>query len=122
MPLQPSDRKKLLALPFFLSKRAEKVEPQIGQPEMELFEQLTGRDYFEDATDVLDREEKITEFNYEDFLNPELLKGIDTESDDFKLFIKTLNFYSKTRLEKHEQDKEIFRELMPMLAGLTPAE
>ena len=83
---------------------------------------MTGRDYFEDANVALDREEKITEFNYEDFLNPELLKGIDTESDDFKLFIKTLNFYSKTRIEKLEQDKEIFRELMPMLAGLTPAE
>ena len=83
---------------------------------------MTGRNYFEDASESIDREEKITEFNYEDYLNPELLKGIDTESDDFKLFIKTLNFYSKTRLEKLEHDKKIFREFMPMLAGLTPAE
>lgn len=89
---------------------------------MELFEELTGRDYFEDARTIRDQEEKITEFNYQDFLNADLLKDIDTEGDEFKQFIKMLNYHSKTRLEQLDYQKKIFRELMPLLAGLTPYE
>lgn len=43
MSLHPSDRKKLLALPFALSKRSQNPDPQIGMVEMELYEELTGR-------------------------------------------------------------------------------
>jgi len=47
--LNPSDKKKLLALPFYLSKRMENPEPRRGQFECTLFKEMTGLDYFEDA-------------------------------------------------------------------------
>jgi hypothetical protein len=45
MNLNVSDRKKLLALPFYLSKRSENPEPKRGQQEFELFKELTGKDW-----------------------------------------------------------------------------
>lgn len=49
MGLNSSDRKKLLALPFYLSKRAELPEPKKGQYEYKLFEELYGFKWHEDA-------------------------------------------------------------------------
>jgi hypothetical protein len=40
--LNSSDRKKLMALPFYLAKRQQKSEPRRGQPEFDLFTELTG--------------------------------------------------------------------------------
>ena len=40
-------------------------------------------DWYDDAYTREDREEKITEFNYENFIHPELLKDVDTKSADF---------------------------------------
>ena len=64
----PSDRKKLLALPFLLHRTQELPEPKRGQKEWDTFTELYGREW--DAFDQLnfDPEEKITEFNYENFL------------------------------------------------------
>jgi hypothetical protein len=50
---------------------------------------------------VFDEEEKITEYNYEEFIPKHLLKGIDTQSDDFKRQIKMANLSSKTEYEQH---------------------
>lgn len=41
--MNPSDRKKMLALPFFLAKRAQEPEPIKGQAEWDLFEKMTGK-------------------------------------------------------------------------------
>ena len=49
LPLNPSDRKKLLSLPWYMAKRSAKPVPRRGQPEYELFKELTGRDWHEDA-------------------------------------------------------------------------
>lgn len=80
----PSDRKKMLALPFLLSKRVELPEPKVGQKEYDLFIKLTGKEWtkFDDLD--FDPEEKINEFNYEKFIPKHTLKNLDTNSDDFK--------------------------------------
>ena len=72
MEFQSSDKKKLLSMPFYLHKRQELPEPKPGQPEYELFKQLTGKTWDHFAGLEFDDEEKITEFNYENYINQEL--------------------------------------------------
>jgi hypothetical protein len=47
--LYPSDKKKMLSLPFYMAKRAEMPEPRRGQFAFELFKELTGEDWYDDA-------------------------------------------------------------------------
>lgn len=68
MNLHSSDRKKLNALPFALSKRAEDPTPKMGTSEMKLFEELYGRPWSYGVDQKFDTEEKITEFNYEEYI------------------------------------------------------
>lgn len=101
MNMYPSDKKKLLSLPFYLAKRSEKPEPRQGQAEYDLFKELTGDDWFADSRVRFDSETKITEFDYENYLNPSLLKGVDTSTPEFKQFVRKLNFMSRTWYEAH---------------------
>ena len=91
-------------------------------PEMALFEDITGLKWDDDLGVVMDPEEKITEFNFEKFLSPEQLEGVDTGSAEFKKMIKIMNLKSKTKLEHLQECKEEFRKLMPQLSLLTPFE
>ena len=99
LPLQPSDRKKLLAMPFAMAKRAELPIPRRGQSEYELFTELTGQDWHSDAQVRDDKEVKITEFDYENYLSPALLKNVETDSAEFKDLVKMLNYSTKTQYE-----------------------
>ena len=65
-----------------------------------------------------DSETKITEFDYENYLNPQLLANVDTKTDEFKQFVRALNFTTKTRYEQHLDNKKKFSELLVVLAGL----
>ena len=66
-----------------------------------MFYDVYGAEYDQFNKLLFDPEEKITEFNYENFLSPETLKGMDTQSDEFKHYVRTLNFNSKTKYELH---------------------
>ena len=102
MGLYPSDKKKLLALPFYMAKRKENPEPRPGQDDLfALFKDLTGNSWHDFNTVEMDTETKITEFDYENYLNPDLLKRVDTSSKEFKKAIRILNFHSKTAFELH---------------------
>jgi hypothetical protein len=114
----PSDRKRLLALPFFLSKRQELPEPKRGQKEWDIFYEMFGDEWDKYDNINFDQEEKITEFNYEKFIPAQILKGMDTQSDDFKDLVKQLNFTGKTAYEQHRANQEQFKELMPLIANL----
>lgn len=92
--MYPSDKKKMLALPFYMAKRTEKPQPRQGQAEFDLFKELTGDDWYADSRFRLDKETKITEFDFENYLNPTLLKGVDTTTPEFKEFVRKLNFVS----------------------------
>ena len=83
MSVHSSDRKKLNALPFALSKRSEDPTPKVGQSETQLFEEIFGRPWTFGEELKFDSEEKITEFNFEEYIPQEILSKYDTSSDDF---------------------------------------
>ena len=56
----------------------------------------------------MDTEDKITEFNYEQFIHPELLKGLDNSSADFKYAVRVRNFMSATENEHLQNCKADF--------------
>jgi hypothetical protein len=118
----PSDRKKLLALPFYLSKRQELPEPKKGQKEWDLFAEMYGTEWDQFDNLMFDQEEKITEFNYENFIPAQILKGMDTQSQDFKDLVKQLNFSNKTAYEQHRANQAQFKELMPLISNLDKEE
>jgi hypothetical protein len=95
----PSDRKKMLALPFHLSKRSELPEPKKGQKEWELFNSLFDEEWDNFEGISFDPEEKITEFNYEKFIPKEILSTMDTASEEFKTYVKMMNLSSSTKFE-----------------------
>lgn len=81
----PSDKKKLLSLPFYLKKREELPKPAPTETEkLALFEEIYGNNWFEFHGIEIDPEEKITEFNYENFLNMDMLDKEFVESPEFK--------------------------------------
>lgn len=107
MNLQPSDRKKMLALPFYLTKRSEIPAPKRGQAEWDMYKEVYGEEYWNDL-DLLDRdtEEKVTEFNYEKFFPEGALDGVDTQGQEFKNKIKMMNLTMRTKYEQHLDNQE----------------
>lgn len=103
-------------------KRQELPEPKRGQNEWTLFEELYGQSW--DAFDHLehDPEEKITEFNYEKYISQDVLATMDTDSEDFKDMIRSLNFSTKTKYEQHKANQQKFSQMMPLLAQLDAKE
>lgn len=120
--LNPSDRKKLLSLPFYMSKRAEKPTPREGQDEMALYEELSGEKWYNDVDKLIDSEDKITEFNFEQFFDASLMEKVDYNSASFKELVKSLNFFSRTKMQVSEDNRKKFQDLMPHLAHLTADE
>jgi len=47
----------------------------------------------------IDKEYKITEFDYENHFSPELLAKYDTNTDEFKNFVRMLNLTTNTKYE-----------------------
>jgi hypothetical protein len=104
-----SDKKKLLALPYFLSKRREHPAPKKGQWQWDLFTEVNGGDAWDKYDGVkFDPEEKITEFNYEKFIPQAQLRNMDTSSDEFKMMIKEMNLKQKTAMEQHFENQAKF--------------
>jgi hypothetical protein len=62
---------------------------------------MTGLEWEAYADVEVDREEKITEFDYENYFPKEYLEKVDTQSEEFKDFIRYMNFISQTELETH---------------------
>lgn len=116
--VHPSDRKKLLALPFQLAKYTERPKPNVGTSEMKLFEELYGKDWYWGSDFLFDPEEKMTEFNYEKFFSKDYLDTWDTNSQEFKDFIRKQSLIQRTELEQHRENQERFKNLMPMLVVL----
>lgn len=70
----------------------------------------------------IDKETKITEFDFEKYINPALLQRVETQNDKFKNFVKMNNFLTKTRYEQLQEDKKNFTNSTDILASLTPKE
>ena len=71
---------------------------------------------------MIDAETKITEFDFEKYLNPDLLKDVDTSTPEFKEFIHQLNFISKTKYEALQAKKKEFGKLQAIMAPLNADE
>lgn len=98
--MNPSDRKKLLSLPFFLSKRHTLPEPRRGQPEFDLFTKLTGSNWYDDAHTIVDEEFKITEFDYENYIHPDCIPPNAANDPEFKKLIRIFNLFTQTKHER----------------------
>lgn len=83
---------------------------------------MTGKEWYDDSRVKFDPEFKITEFDYENYINPLLLDKARTQDPEFKKLVKMLNLFSRTKHEKFQDSKESFSELMPYLRGLTKDE
>lgn len=71
---------------------------------------------------MTDEETKITEFEYENYINKNLLKHVNTKSDDFKHLVRALHLFSRTEYESLQEAKENFKDLMPVVRGLNEDE
>lgn len=91
----------------------------MGQNEFELFKELTGHNWFDDAQIHTDPETKITEFDWENYIDPELIDPKLVGTPEFKKMIKILNYTNRTKYEALQEEKENFKKLMPILSGLT---
>jgi hypothetical protein len=121
--MNPSDKKKILSLPFYLTKRSQLPEPRRGQKEFDLFTEMTGgKNWYHEASKVIDDEYKITEFDYENYFDKSLLPKNATDSVEFKRLIKILNLFTKTEHELLQEQKEGFKNLMPILRTLNAEE
>jgi len=118
--MNPSDTKKILSLPFYLSKRQQLPEPRQGQSEFELFQKLTGQNWYADARTIVDEEHKITEFDYENYIDKDLLPR--QANPEFKRLIRVLNLFTHTQHEQLLENKEHFKEFMPILRNLSADE
>lgn len=55
-----------------------------------------------------DHEKKITEFDFEKYLPNGFLDSVNKDDEDFKTFIRKLNFNSRTEYEKHLDNQKEF--------------
>lgn len=97
-----SDQKKMLSLPFQNARLLELPEPKKGQKEWDLFTELYGSEWDKFKNRLVDDQEKITEFNYEQYLPSHIIKSLDTGNSEFKRFVKLHNFTNKTDWEQHK--------------------
>ena len=83
-----SDRKKILSMPIYAMKRDQKPTPKRCQSTFDLFTSITGKTFTSDLFLDIDKETKITEFDFEKYINPALLQRVETQNDQFKNFVK----------------------------------
>lgn len=120
--LSSSDRKRLLALPYYQARRVQIMEPQKGTWQREQFKELFGVDWDQYKDLAVDNEKKITEFDYENFFPAEMLKHIDTDSEEFKNKVRWMSLTQKTKYEQHQENKANYLQHMPVLCKLTEDE
>lgn len=97
-------------------------EPKFGQKEWDLFTKMYGTRWDEYDDLKFDKEDKITEFNYENYIPQHLYNKNQTIEVEFKDEVKYLNLLTKTKYEKHKVNQEEFKKLMPVFATLTEDE
>jgi hypothetical protein len=105
-----------------MDRTSELPEPKKGQKEWAVFTDLYGLEWDHFKHLMFDDEDKITEFNYENFIPAPLLKTMDTDSKDFKMMIREINMTNKTQYEQHMENQEKFKNLMPAMSVLTDNE
>lgn len=114
-----SDFKKLVAMPLYMEKRVQNPVPVRNQKEFELFTNLVGKEFTSDHGIKFDPQTKITEFEFEKYLNPQLLQRVNSQNPSFVDFVRKQNFYTNTDYEQLQEDKDAFAHSMKILPNLT---
>jgi hypothetical protein len=103
-------------------KRTQSPDPKPGMWQYSAFKDMFGEEWHAYDNAFLDTQKKVTEFDFENFFPAGFLKHQNTESDEFKRMVRELNFDSKTDLEQHQANQQLFRGLMPFMSQLTEKE
>lgn len=90
-------------------KRTQSPDPKVGQWQYEAFKEMFGKDWHEYDDVLFDGQKKVTMFDYEEFFPAGFLKAVDTESEEFRQNVLKLNYESKTDLEQHTANQDLFR-------------
>lgn len=106
LSLYPSDRAKLLALPFFCSRRKQGPAPQKGQWQYDLFTEIAGHPWEHYDNILVDLENKPLNG---DFLPQGFREKLNTESSEFKRSLRMHNLLTPTAYERHKDLQEKFR-------------
>ncbi len=110
-----SIKDKLLGMPFLMYRMRQHPEPYVGTWQYELFEKLFGFEY-ELGKNLHESEEKINKFNYSKHLHPSLIQKFDVNSDEFEMYIRKLNYESKTELDRLRECREFYcKNILPMI-------
>lgn len=115
LPKFPSDKDKLLGMPFFAYRHRQLPVPEPGTWQYDLFEEIYGKPYHY-LKKVFETQNKINKFNYHLFLHPSIIEKYDTESEEFDQYLRTLNLQFLTEKEKMTKFREEYsRNFMPLL-------
>lgn len=113
-----SNKEKLLGLPFLMNRLKQYPEPSPGTWQYDLFTKLYRQDY-NVGKGLSETEEKINRYNYQQFLHPSIIEKFDTNSEEFDMYLRKLNYSSKTKKESKDQLREFFcKKYMGLLNNL----
>ena len=114
MDLYPSDKAKMLSLPFFMARRQQGVTPIKGQWQYDFFEEIFGKKWNAHDHNEYDPEDKPKI----DDLPAGLRQRLDTEHPDFKKEFNKYSLLFKTEIERHQANQEWFKMFNIYLAHL----
>ena len=110
-----SIKDKFLGLPFMINRHMQYPEPTRGTWQYDIYESIFYEPY-DNKINVPDSEEKINKFNYHLFLHPSIIKKFDTNSEEFDMYLRTLNVENKTQSQIRSEKREYFcRYILPIL-------
>lgn len=113
-----SIKDKMLGLPFMMYRMRQFPEPNPGTWQYRMFERFFGFEY-DYLKDEYESEEKINKFNYAKHLHPSIIKKFDVESEEFEMYIKKLNYETKTQKEAAKFYREIYcKYILPKINNL----
>jgi hypothetical protein len=110
-----SIKDKFLGLPFMLKRHQQFPVPVRGTWQFDVYEHIFGEAY-DKAQGLPENEEKINKFNYHLFLHPSVIAKFDTNTEEFDMYLRQLNFESKTAKETRAKSREYFcTSILPIL-------
>lgn len=110
-----SIKDKFLGLPFMLKRHQQFPVPVRGTWQFDVYEHIFGEAY-DKAQGLPENEEKINKFNYHLFLHPSVIAKFDTNTEEFDMYLRQLNFESKTAKETRAKNREYFcKSILPIL-------
>lgn len=110
-----SIKDKLLGMPFLMYRMRQHPEPYRGTWQYDLFTKIFGYEYDMGKNDH-ETEEKINKYNYHQHLHPSVIAKYDTNSEDFEMLLRKMNYEHKTTLEAMRDNREYYcKNVLPLI-------